>query len=680
MCGITGALSLNHNSIDVESAKPMCDAISHRGPDDAGYLFLHTGCRHKQKVSFELELTDDKFKHLSEFIPSIDSNEAEQKLNLHDWDLYLGHRRLSILDLSSNGHQPMSELSKNIWLSYNGEIYNFKTIRKELKAKGHHFFTQTDTEVIIYAYLEWGIRCVEKFNGMFAFALYDNYKKKLFIVRDRYGIKPVYYTIASTYDNKQTLLFASEVKSLLKYSDYKIDIDCEALMEYFTFQNIFSDKTLYKNIQLLPHGTYIELDLNESGKIQTNNDLNIKRYWDYNFQEDSKIQSESHYLEKLNFLFNQAVEYQMVSDVEVGSYLSGGMDSGAISCIASKQIQELKTFTIGFDLNSVSGMELAYDERQTSEYLSYIYRTEHYEMVLKSGDMERCLPKFAWHLEEPRVGQSYPNFYAAKLAGNFVKVVLSGTGGDELFGGYPWRYYRAVVNHDFEDYVDKYYLFWQRLIQNKDYQKVFKPIWNKIDHIWTRDIFKSVFSTNLRKPETPEEYVNQSLYFEAKTFLQGLLIVEDKLSMAHGLESRVPFMDNDLVDFAMKLPVKYKLGNLHKVIRLDENEIGQKRQKYFKKTNDGKLLLRKMMEKYVPSTITTAAKQGFSSPDSSWFKGDSIQYVKNRLLGKQARIYEYLDRNMIQGLINEHLTGKKNRRLLIWSLLNIEQWMETFID
>ena len=202
--------------------------------------------------------------------------------------------------------------------------------------------------------------------------------------------------------------------------------------------------------------------------------------------------------------------------------------------------------------------------------------------------MERVLPKLAWHLEEPRVGQSYPNYYAAQLASKFVKVVLSGAGGDELFGGYPWRYYRAVVNDDFEHYIDKYYSFWQRLISNSDIQRVFAPIWSDVKHVWTRDIFRDVFRHHGDQLDSPENYINHSLYFEAKTFLHGLLVVEDKLSMAHGLETRVPFLDNDLVDFAMRCPVHMKLNSLADVIRINENEPGSKTAKYFQKTRDGK--------------------------------------------------------------------------------------------
>jgi asparagine synthase (glutamine-hydrolysing) len=311
--------------------------------------------------------------------------------------------------------------------------------------------------------------------------------------------------------------------------------------------------------------------------------------------------------------------------------------------------------------------------------MSYLFKTEHYEMVLKAGDMERILPQFAWHLEEPRVGQSYPNFYVSQLASKFVKVVLAGTGGEELFGGYPWRYYRAVVNSDFENYIDKYYHFWQRLIPADVTERAFGPVWNEVKHISTRDIFHDVFKKHDNKLTHPEDYVNHSLYFEAKTFLHGLFIVEDKLSMAHGLETRVPFLDNDLVDFAMKIPVNLKLKNLSEVVKINENEPGIKTQKYFQKTRDGKLILRKVMERYIPSELTNGIKQGFSAPDASWFRGESIDYVRRIIYDKRSRIYEFLDIKEVQALVDEHLQGQQNRRLFIWSLLNFEHWCENYL-
>ncbi len=626
MCGICGIFNLNGKPVSPVILRKMTDAIAHRGPDGEGF-------------------------YIDSFIG-------------------LGHRRLAILDLSRAGHQPMVTQNSQIAISYNGEVYNFREIRSELEQMGYEFFSKTDTEVVLNAYTEWGVNCIKRFNGMFAFAIWNKHNQELFIARDRYGIKPLYYTLQGT-----TLLFASEIKAILEHPIYITRIDKEALLEYFTFQNFFTDKTLFKNIKIFPAGCYATIPL---GIL--NFSLNITRYWDYCFEEPESPKGERDYIEELDHLFQQAVKRQLISDVEIGSYLSGGMDSGSITAIAAKQFPYLKTFTCGFDLHSASGMELSFDEREKAEYMSYLFKTEHYEMVLKAGDMERILPKLTWHLEEPRVGQSYPNYYSAQLASKFVKVILSGTGGDEIFAGYPWRYYRAVVNNNFDDYIDKYYLFWQRLIPNRVIQQVFKPIWNEIKHVWTRDIFRDVFKIHANTLTKPEDYINHSLYFEAKTFLHGLLIVEDKLSMANSLENRVPFLDNDLVDFAMKLPVCLKLGNLHEVIRLNENELGNKTIKYFQKTNDGKLMLRKTMEKYIPIKITNSNKQGFSAPDASWFRGESIEYVRKIFIDNDAIIYNYLDRIAVRELIKEHFEGKTNRRLLIWSLLNIEHWCERFYN
>ncbi len=621
MCGICGYMNFDGSPAEPSILKRMTRTLAHRGPDGEGvFIARNSG---------------------------------------------LGHRRLAILDLSEKGAQPF-KIGRYV-LSYNGEIYNFREIRKELEGLGHTFVSGTDTEVVLIAYAEWGPSCVRRFNGMFAFALLDTESGALFLARDRYGIKPLYY---ATFGN--TFLFASEQKAILAHPHARRELDPEALLEYFTFQNLFTDKTLLKSVKTFPAGCTAALR-------SSSTELQISRYWDYDFREPETPMTEGEYIEELDYLFQQAVRRQMVSDVEVGAYLSGGVDSGSISAIAARENPYIKSFTCGFDLNSASGLELAFDERPKAEYMSYIFKTEHYEMVLKAGDMERCLPDLTKHLEEPRVGQSYPNYYAAKLASKFVKVVLGGSGGDELFGGYPWRYYRAAVCDNFDDYIDKYYVFWQRLIPNRHIKRVFAPIWKDVKHVWTRDIFRGVFGDRAGRPCSPQEYVNNSLYFEAKTFLHGLLTVEDKLSMAHGLESRVPFLDNDLVDFAMRLPVDMKLGNLNEVIRINENEPGSKAQKFYKKTRDGKLLLRKVMERHVPDEIANDIKQGFSAPDASWFKGDSINYVADKLIKRDAAIYDYLDRESVRGLVMEHLEGKNNRRLLIWSLLNVDCWLDQYL-
>ncbi len=620
MCGIAGYINLNGAPASKDILKKMGDSIAHRGPDGEGF-YCH------ENIGF-------------------------------------AHRRLAIIDVRQIADQPMKTEDENYVLIYNGEIYNFHEIRHELVNLGHHFNTESDTEVLLHAYMEWGKESIHKFNGMFAFALFDKEKKELCLARDRYGIKPLYYTISG-----KTLIFGSEIKAILQHPSISVTLNMEGMMEYFTFQNFFTHNTLYKDISLLENGTMMIFNLEDDLKIDT-----IK-YWEFDFSDEEKYSTEEEYIEEFDELFRASIDRHLISDVELGSYLSGGMDSGSITALSAQKFPYLKTFTAGFDMNSISGMEIRFDERNLAEYMSYLFKTEHYEMVLKSGDMERIIPELVHHLEEPRVGQSYPNFYVARLAGKFVKVVLSGTGGDELFAGYPWRYYRAMSSLNFEDYIDKYYVFWQRLIPNKSIHKVFAPVWNDVKHVWTRDLFKDVFEgMDIDNINTPEEYLNLSLYFEAKTFLHGLLMVEDKLSMASSLESRVPFLDNTLVDFAMKLPSKYKLANISEIQRLNENEDGSKMKKFYEKSNDGKMLLRKAMKQYMPKEITSGIKQGFSAPDASWFKGDSIEYVKRKLYGKDARIFDFMDRKSVHEIVDEHLSGTQNRRLFIWSLLYFEEW------
>jgi asparagine synthase (glutamine-hydrolysing) len=623
MCGITGLINLNGEPVSPVLLKRMTDAIAHRGPDGEGQWI--------------------------------------------EGNVGIGHRRLAIIDLSPAGHQPMISADHRFVLSYNGEIYNYRELRTDLEAEGIWFRSNTDSEVVLYALAQWGKDALLKFNGMFALALWDRKEQTLLLARDRYGIKPLYY---ATQGN--TFAFGSEQKAITAQPYFERTINKPALLEYFTFQNIFTDQTLLKDIHILPAGYYGIHD----GKKPTAS-IRLQQYWDYRFREPDHNASKQEYLQELDRLFKQAVNRQLLSDVELGTYLSGGMDSGSITALAAHQIPNIKSFTVGFDLSSASGMELAFDERTKAEAMSARFKTEHYEMVLKAGDMERCLPKLVWHLEEPRVGQSYPNYYAAQLASKFVKVVLAGSGGDELFGGYPWRYYRAANAQNFEEYIDHYYLYWQRLVSNNELKKLFTPIWSEVEHVWTRDIFRDVFLAHDNQLDRPEDYINHSLYFEAKTFLHGLLVVEDKLSMAHGVENRVPFMDNDLVDFAMQCPVGLKLNNLAEVLRINENDLGNKTAKFFQKTRDGKQILRDMMANYIPAEIAEAQKQGFSSPDGSWFKGESIEFVKRKLLAGTPVIYDYLAPDMACKMISDHFNGRENRRLLIWSLLSVEEWMNT---
>lgn len=621
MCGIAGYLNLDGQPAAAVTVQRMTDAIAHRGPDGEGQWI--------------------------------------------EGAFGIGHRRLAIIDLSAAGHQPMISANQRFVLSYNGEIYNFRELRTELESEGCRFRSGTDSEVVLNALTTWGAKAIPRFNGMFALALWDRREQRLLLARDRYGVKPLY-----TYRQGSTFAFASEQKAILAMPGIEKRLDRPALLEYFSFQNFFTPRTLLQDMHILPAGHTAVLDMRTSQP-----ELKLERFWDFHFSEPDGPTDAREYQEELDRLFRQAVNRQLVADVELGSYLSGGMDSGAITAIAAGFYPYLKSFTCGFDLSSASGIELSFDERVKAEAMSARFKTEHYEMVLKAGDMERVLPKLAWHLEEPRVGQSYPNFYAAKLASKFVKVVMSGAGGDELFGGYPWRYYRAANANNFDQYVDQYYGFWQRLLDNKNLRRLFNPIWADVQQVNTRDIFRDVFANHANELARPEDYINHSLYFEAKTFLHGLLVVEDKLSMAHGLETRVPFLDNDLVDFAMRCPVGMKLQNLQEVVRINENDPGDKQGKYFTKTRDGKRILREVMRRYIPDDIADGVKQGFSAPDASWFKGDSINYVRHILLEGNPRIYEFLDRDTTRELVNEHLNGDQNRRLFIWSLLSFEHWL-----
>ncbi len=629
MCGIVGVCNLNGDPAQGKLLKRMTDVIAHRGPDGEG-----------------------------QFV---------------DGPVGLGHRRLAVIDLTPAGHQPMSNDAGDVVITYNGEIYNFRELRSELEGKGYRFRSQTDTEVVLRSYEEWGRECVLRFNGMFAFAIYDRRPAgeawQLFLARDRFGIKPLYY-----YHQNGVFMFASEIKAMLLHPRVKVEVCYPALVEYFTFQNIFTDMTLFDGVHLLPPGCTMVVDP-EARPLVTQTS-----YWDYHFSSDGFDLSAEESAEELYRLFDQAVTRQLVSDVPVGSYLSGGMDSGAITAVASRQIPRIHTFTGGFDLSSASGLELAFDERPASEQMANLFKSEHYEAIMHAGDMENVLPDLIWHLEDLRVGQSYPNYYVARLASKFVKVVLSGGGGDELFAGYPWRYYRGAGANSGDSYYQAYYDYWQRLIPDEARPSFFnEATLKRVDGVRPLDAFQSVFTDGTPPIDSVEDAINASLYFEIKTFLHGLFVVEDKLSMAHSLETRVPFMDNDLVDFALRVPPRYKLREMGRTARLDENVLGRKVDNYYGRTRDGKSVLREAMTRLIPSEVTNRAKQGFSAPDASWFRGESIDYV-NQLLRTDAAIHEFINPTYVSTVLDEHSSGNVNHRLLIWSLLSFEWWLKVFVQ
>lgn len=625
MCGITGIFNLDEKGILKSTLVEMTRSMAHRGPDGEGiYLEKNIG---------------------------------------------LGSRRLAILDISSKGAQPMISNDGKWVIVFNGCIYNFPGIKKKLLKLGHKFNSTSDTEVICEGLSRFGSDFFKSLDGMFAIGAWHKPTRTLYITRDRFGVKPLYY-----FFNGKTLIFASEIKAILKNPNYKIDVNLEALNEYFTFQNLFSYSTLFKDIYLLPPANTIKI-------TEDTKKINHHAWWDYNFSNPDEKMSFEDAKNETERLLKNAVRRQMISDVPVGSYLSGGMDSGSITALASKHTDRLCTFTAGFELSDVTGIEATFDERVSAEIVAHFFKTQHYEQVINAGDLKWSLPRVVWHLEDLRVGMSYPNYYISRLASKFVKVCLQGTGGDELYGGYPWRYYRIFKSLDQKEFFQSYYQFWQRLVPDEEKSDLFTDKVNKvIDSTKPRKIFERVFTFNPKlKYETPEQHIQNSLYFEIKTFLPALLLVGDKLSMANGLEERFPFLDNELVDFAQKIPVRHKLGKLNEMKKIDENEFAKKN-KYFAQYFDGKNVLREAMKDILPKEILNRKKQGFSPPDESWYRGENAAYVKELLLNKNTVSTQFIQHQYIEKVVREHTEKRLNHRLLIWSFMNFEWWCRIFLQ
>ncbi len=625
MCGLAGVYNLNGKSLPLNQLKKLSEAIAHRGSDGEGYF-------RKDGVA-------------------------------------LAHKRLAILDLSSRGNQPMKSKNGKWIIVFNGCIYNYLELKLELIDLGYKFNSSTDTEVIIEGVSEYGIDFIKRLNGMFAIALWNTELKYLTLSRDRFGVKPLYYWFNGT-----SIVFGSEIKAIIAHPNFEVKVNLESLNEYFTFQNQFSYNTLFQGVEMLPPANTIKIDRNTS-TIQHNS------WWDFDFtQTDESISFKEAKL-KTESLFKKAVSRQIIADVPVGSYLSGGIDSGSITALASKKIDRLSTFTCGFDMSEVTGREANFDERKDAELMANHFKTEHFEQVINAGDLKWSLPRVVYHLEDLRVGMSYPNYYISRLASKFVKVCLQGTGGDELYGGYPWRYYKIFNSVNQEEFFDQYYKFWQRLVSDNDKTELFtKNVLKKIDINNPRKIFERVFTFNKKlNYKTPEDHINNSLYFEIKTFLPGLLLVGDKLSMANGLEERFPFLDNDLVEYAQRIPVKHKLGNLEKEIEhIDENTLRKKQ--VYRQFNDGKNVFRKAMGNFIPEAIIEKKKQGFSAPDESWYRGENAEYIKELLLSENLACADYINQNYIKKVVNEHINDGLNHRLLIWSFMNFEWWCRIFLN
>jgi len=549
----------------------------------------------------------------------------------------------------------------------NGKIFNKIELQDELKKEGLICKTDTAAEVIAKLYKIHGKDFVLKLNGNFAIAIWDTKEQELSLFRDRFGVIALYWGQVNN-----TFIFSSEIKAIIAYPKFSVDINYDALNEYFTFQNLFRYHTLFKNVNMMPAATIRSI----SAK---NPQLSQFTYWDYDFTNRDSNMTEEDAKEETKRLFQQSVRRQLMDDENVGIMLSGGMDSGSILALASEERKRLSTFTIGFHMDSVEGVEANYDERVAAELTANYFKTAHYEQIINSGDMNWVLPKIIYHLEDLRAGMCYANYYVANLASKFVDVALNGGGGDELFGGYGWRYFRIFDSTDRENFIKKYYKFWQRLVNDTDKRILFtQNTWNKVEYKDTFEIFRRVltFNKNL-KYNTPEDHIANAMYFEIKTFLPALFVIEDKLASAHGLEERACFMDNDLAEFAQKIPIKYKIKSIDKFKKMNENELNK-----FKKYNEyqeGKYILRKAMNEIVPVEILKRKKQGFSSPDQSWYRKENSKYIKEILLNKNSAYRDIINQKYVEKILEEHYKGI-NHRLLIWSFLSFEWWCRIFLN
>jgi asparagine synthase (glutamine-hydrolysing) len=620
MCGICGIHDPNGN-IDDNLIRKMSDVLTHRGPDDEGYHF-------------------------------------EEKIGL-------GFKRLSIIDLEM-GNQPMANEDGTVWIIYNGEIYNFPTLKEELAGKGHDFKTKSDTEVIIHGYEEWGEDVVLRLNGMFAFAIWDEKKEKLFLARDRLGIKPLYYRL----DNDR-LIFASEIKAIAVDENLKKTVNLEALVDYLTFQNVFGPKTFFGGIEKLLPGHYAVKD--EEG-------FRTVEYWDLDFKKDI-IEDEDYYVKRYEEMLKKSVKMELISDVPVGFHLSGGMDSSSVAVAAKGEVDKFRTFSGSFP-------EEGFDETPYASQVAKSLDAEEHKISLRPEQVTGMLAKMIYHLDEPRVGPgSIPQYYVAELASQHVKVVLTGHGGDELFAGYPSYLYphlREIVKskgmgHQLMSILGDLkarssvegwkrtmglpvYTFFNRDLKRYAREAVFRPrelarlLAPKVERSTRRYSTRRILDGFRGRYEnlTPLEKLQ---YVDIKTYLPSLLDNEDRLSMAFSLESRVPILDHEIAEFSSTVPSMFKIDGLTL-----------------------KNVPRKAAKGMIPDEVINHRKMGFPVPLASWLRDGLGDYARNVLLSDTAAGRGFFDIQYIELLLDEHSIRLADHSEKIWCLLNFELWNRVFID
>jgi asparagine synthase (glutamine-hydrolysing) len=650
MCGICGEIDFSNKQVRLESVRKMCDVLAHRGPDDEGMVFIR----------------DDKPLEVGKRFPAYRDGNG--------FEVGLGHCRLSIIDLSEAGHQPMCNEDRSVWIVYNGEIYNFQEIRKELEKKGHFFKSNSDTEVVIHAYEEWNVDCLKAFRGMFAFAIWDSNLQRLFIARDRLGKKPLVYFCQNGH-----FCFASEIKALLQVPGVEKEVNDNAIHHYLTYQYAPSPETIFEGIKKLPPAHYLLYD--RFGNVK------MERYWRLNFNSSHQTVTDLEELtDRMRTELETSVKLRLISDVPLGAFLSGGIDSSLIvGMMAKLSRQSVKTFSIGFE-------EKEFDELSYARIVSDHFSTEHHEFIVKPNTID-ILPKLVWHYNEPFADSSaIPTYYVANLTKDFVKVVLTGDAGDENFAGYP-RYLRSKWVASFTRIPERlrkdllpYFLraasslgwrekTFNRLAdfvkslstdQARNYAEQIK-IFNQKEKedIYTDDFRKKVEEINpldflVKKFEESgtENLLEQLLYVDMNSYLpEDLLVKMDIATMANSLEARVPFLDHKFMELVAEIPPHLKL-----------------------KGTKSKFILKAAFKDLLPDIIFNRRKMGFGVPISNWFRNGLRDYVYEILLDPKTLSRGYFKREGIERLLNDHINLQYDHSSRIWALLFLEVWFRVFIE
>jgi asparagine synthase (glutamine-hydrolysing) len=563
-----------------------------------------------------------------------------------DADVALGFRRLAILDLAG-GSQPMPNEDGQVQVVYNGEIYNHRELRKDLVALGHSFRTDhSDTEVLVHGWEQWGEELPARLNGMFAFALWDRNRRSLFLARDRYGIKPLYLGFAAD----GLVAFGSEVRALFASGLVEKRASPQGLLEYLSFQNNWEGRTLFLNIEMLPPGSYESFTAGRRRRV---------KYWDYRFPRDATYSLQEAAL-RYRELLKDVMRRQLDADVPVMTYLSGGIDSTAVASASHELDRKVRAYSCIFELTGV-GDDRAVDERYYSRAAAAHLGIERVELELPQDALVDSLDRTIAALEYPRMGMAYVNYLIAERVSRDAKVVLSGMGGDELTGGYVGRYQltprrpprrwlfarlragSAVAGDVFAAYRANLNF----LIPQHEHEAALTPEFLRAARGFSP---REEIERLLRESRTEDPW-DTVQYVDARTYLHGLLVLEDKLSMAHSLETRVPLLDNELVDFDLRIP--WRLLN---------------------DGSTGKIVFREAVRPWVPETIYSKPKMGFGPPDASWYRTTLKSWVQRVLDDHRVAARGILKPGYVRRKLDEHFSGRANHVAFIWSMLSLESW------